>query len=52
MLLDVIIGFGGVFVIFLIGCFAWWRLGITEERERRERDAAGRATGSPAAPAP
>jgi hypothetical protein len=46
--LDVIVGFGGIFVVFLIGCFAWWRLGISEERERREREAAGRPEDSPA----
>jgi hypothetical protein len=37
--LDEIVAFGGLLAIGLVGWFIWWRLGVAEERERREREA-------------
>jgi hypothetical protein len=36
--LDEIVAFGGLLALGLVGWIIWWRLGVAEERERRERE--------------
>ena len=36
---DLLMIFSGMMGLWLLGAFAWWRLGIAEKRERREREA-------------